>query len=132
MLEIRGLRRDYDGRTVVSVPSWDVERGAASLVLGPSGSGKTTLLNAIAALTLAEVVTLLVAGAILGLAFGHGAAHALGLWLAGAGSWPLTGLARVPGETVLAAAVLAAGALTCLIPAVQAYSSDPASLLAKR
>ena len=37
MLEIRGLRHDYDGRTVLSVPSWDVARGDSSLVLGPSG-----------------------------------------------------------------------------------------------
>jgi putative ABC transport system ATP-binding protein len=51
MLEIRGLRHDYAGRTVLSVPSWDVAQGDASLVLGPSGSGKTTLLNVIAGLT---------------------------------------------------------------------------------
>ena len=50
MLEIRGLRHQYDGRTVLSVPEWDVPRGEASLVLGPSGSGKSTLLNAIAGL----------------------------------------------------------------------------------
>jgi len=86
----------------------------------------------LAALTLVEGVTLLVAGVILGLALGHGAAHALGLWLAGAGSWPLTGLVWVDGEAALVATVLATGALTCLVPAVQAYSSDPASLLAKR
>ena len=50
MLEIRGLRHAYGGRTVVDVPSWDVARGDASLVLGPSGSGKSTLLAAIAGL----------------------------------------------------------------------------------
>ncbi len=86
----------------------------------------------LAALTLAEGVTLLLAGVILGLALGHGAAHALGLWLAEAGSWPLTGLTWVAGEAILVGAVLAAGTLTCLVPAVQAYFSDPASLLAKR
>ncbi len=86
----------------------------------------------LAALTLAEGVTLLVTGVILGLALGHGAAHALGLRLAGAGSWPITGLTWAPGEAVLAVAVLAIGALTCLVPAIQAYFSDPASLLAKR
>jgi putative ABC transport system permease protein len=86
----------------------------------------------LAALTLAEGVTLLVTGAILGLALGHGAVHALGLWLAATGSWPLTGLAWVAGEAVLAGAVLGIGALTCLVPALQAYASDPASLLAKR
>jgi putative ABC transport system permease protein len=72
------------------------------------------------------------AGAILGLALGHGAAHALGLWLAASGSWPLTGLAWVAGEAYLVLAVLGIGALTCLVPALQAYASDPASLLAKR
>jgi putative ABC transport system permease protein len=86
----------------------------------------------LAALTLAEGVTLLMAGAILGLALGHGAAHALGLWLAASGSWSLTGLAWVAGEAYLVLAVLGIGALTCLVPALQAYASDPASLLAKR
>jgi hypothetical protein len=73
-----------------------------------------------------------VAGVILGSALGHGATHVLGLWLASSGSWPLTGLAWVAGEAVLAATVLALGAVTCLIPAAQAYLSDPASLLSKR
>ena len=86
----------------------------------------------LAALTLAEGVTLLVAGVILGLALGHGAAHALGIWLSHAGSWPLTGLAWAPGEGLLVASVLGAGAFTCLVPALQAYASDPAALLAKR
>ncbi len=86
----------------------------------------------LAALTLAEGVTLLIAGVILGLALGHGATHVLGLWLAQSGSWPLTGLAWVPGEASVVAAVFGVGAVTCLVPAVQAYLSDPASLLAKR
>jgi len=86
----------------------------------------------LAALTLAEGVTLLLTGVILGLAFGHGAAHAFGLWLAQSGSWPLSGLAWAPGEAVLVAVVFAGGIATCLVPAVQAYLSDPASLLAKR
>jgi putative ABC transport system permease protein len=85
----------------------------------------------LAALTLAEGVTLLLAGVILGFALGHGAAHALGSWLAETASWPVTGLAWAPGERMLAVAVLAFGALTCLFPAWQAYSSDPASLLAR-
>src|SRR5689334_5157136 len=44
MLEIRELRHDYEGRTVLAVPAWDVADGEACLVLGPSGSGKSTLL----------------------------------------------------------------------------------------
>lgn len=62
MLEIRGLRHDYDGRTVLSVPSWDVAQGDSSLVLGPSGSGKTTLLNVIAGLATPTAGTVRVAG----------------------------------------------------------------------
>ena len=88
--------------------------------------------SSLAMLTLAEGVTLLVAGVILGSALGHGATHALGLWLAGSGSWPLTGWMWLPEEALLAAGVVVIGALTCLMPAVQAYFSDPASLLAKR
>jgi putative ABC transport system permease protein len=84
------------------------------------------------ALTLAEGVTLLVAGVILGLTLGHGATHALGLWLAQSGSWPLTGLAWAGREAVLIAAVFGAGLATCFVPAFQAYVSDPASILAKR
>lgn len=87
---------------------------------------------ALAGLVLAEGVTLLGAGVILGLALGHGAAHALGAWLAASGSFALTGLAWAPGEAMLVGGVAAAGIATCLVPAVQAYLSDPATLLAKR
>jgi putative ABC transport system ATP-binding protein len=62
MLEIRGLRHDYAGRTVLAVPAWDVAQGDASLVLGPSGSGKTTLLNVISGLTTPTAGTVRVAG----------------------------------------------------------------------
>lgn len=61
---------------------------------------------------LAEGVTLLLAGAILGFAPGHGATLAPGLWLV--------------------AIFLAIGAFMRLVPAAQARFSDPASLLAKR
>ena len=50
MLEIRGLRHEYAGRTVLSVPSWKVAQGERALVSGPSGSGKSTLLAIIAGL----------------------------------------------------------------------------------
>jgi putative ABC transport system ATP-binding protein len=62
MLEIRNLRHEYAGRTVLDVPSWDVGKGESSLVLGPSGSGKTTLLNVIAGLATPTAGTLRVAG----------------------------------------------------------------------
>jgi putative ABC transport system ATP-binding protein len=62
MLEIRSLRHDYAGRTVLDVPAWDVGKGESSLVLGPSGSGKTTLLNVIAGLATPTAGSVRVAG----------------------------------------------------------------------
>ena len=50
MLEIRGLRHEYGGRTVLAVPQWSVPQGETSLVIGPSGSGKSTLIGVIAGL----------------------------------------------------------------------------------
>jgi putative ABC transport system ATP-binding protein len=50
MLEIRNLRHQYAGRTVLSVPEWSVPKGEASLIIGPSGSGKSTLIAIIAGL----------------------------------------------------------------------------------
>jgi putative ABC transport system permease protein len=81
------------------------------------------------ALLAAEGVTLVVAGAILGLALGHAATEALGNWIARTNPWSITGLAWDPAEAWVVLAVLAAGALTCLLPAIQAYRRDPAMLL---
>ena len=53
MLEIRDLRHEYAGRTVLQVAQWSVAKGEASLVIGPSGSGKSTLLGIIAGLVTA-------------------------------------------------------------------------------
>jgi putative ABC transport system ATP-binding protein len=62
MLEIRDLRHEYNGRTVLSVPEWSVPRGEASLVLGPSGSGKSTLIAAISGLVTPTAGSVRVAG----------------------------------------------------------------------
>jgi putative ABC transport system ATP-binding protein len=50
VLEILGLRHEYAGRTVLSVPQWSVAKGEAAIVIGPSGSGKSTLVGIIAGL----------------------------------------------------------------------------------
>ena len=89
------------------------------------GARPATLL----ALTACEGMTLVVTGVILGLALGHGAAEALGRWIARSNAWSVTGFTWVPQEAWLALAVLAAGAATCLLPAIQAYRRDPALLL---
>jgi len=81
------------------------------------------------ALIAAEGMTLVGAGAILGLALGHAAAEAMGRWLAVSQSWSVTGFAWEPTEGILLALIVAIGAATCAIPAIQAYFRDPATVL---
>lgn len=45
MLEIRDVRKQFDGNTVLDGISLDVEKSDVVAILGPSGSGKTTLLR---------------------------------------------------------------------------------------
>lgn len=101
------------------------ERRYDLALLRTLGARPATLFTLLAA----EGVTLVIAGVILGLALGHGAAEALGRWIARSNSWSITGFAWVPQEGWVALAVLAGGMATCLLPAIQAYRRDPAILL---
>jgi molybdopterin-binding protein len=43
VLQVRGLRKSYEHRTVVDVETLSLNRGEVMAVLGPNGSGKSTL-----------------------------------------------------------------------------------------
>ena len=88
--------------------------------------------SALVSLVAAEGMTLVVAGAILGLILGHGAAQAFGSLLAGPERWPVTGWAWESGEAWLLLGAMLLGAVTCLLPAYLAYRRDPAALLLRR
>lgn len=45
MLELRAVRHRYEGRTVLDLERFTVERGATVTIVGPNGSGKSTLLR---------------------------------------------------------------------------------------
>jgi putative ABC transport system ATP-binding protein len=45
LVETRGLSHARDGRTVMQIGDWQLQRRAHALLLGPSGSGKTTFIN---------------------------------------------------------------------------------------
>ena len=47
MLEVRNVRKVYDGRAVVNDVSFDVQSGEIFALLGPNGAGKTTLIRMI-------------------------------------------------------------------------------------
>jgi len=48
VLELRNLKKDYDGRIVLDVERLTLEAGDVVALLGPNGSGKTTLLEIMA------------------------------------------------------------------------------------
>ena len=45
MLELRGVRQRYEGRTVLELDRFTVARGSIVAIVGPNGSGKSTLLR---------------------------------------------------------------------------------------
>ena len=47
MLEVRALRRSFDGFMAVAGVSLTVPQGSISAIIGPNGAGKTTLFNLI-------------------------------------------------------------------------------------
>lgn len=54
MLEIRNLKKSYDGNIILQDINLNIEEGEIVSILGPSGCGKTTLLNLILGLTDAD------------------------------------------------------------------------------
>lgn len=54
MLEIRNLKKSYDGNTILHDINLNIGEGEIVSILGPSGCGKTTLLNLILGLTDAD------------------------------------------------------------------------------
>jgi putative ABC transport system permease protein len=81
-------------------------------------------------LLLTEGIVLAVAGALLGLAFGHVFASALGAWLQTQQQHPVTGLEWRPEELWLPVVALAVGLLAALVPAWRAYRTDVSRTLA--
>jgi cystine transport system ATP-binding protein/L-cystine transport system ATP-binding protein len=62
MLEIRDVKKQFDGHTVLNGISLDVEKGDVTAILGPSGSGKTTFLRCLNFLERADSGTLVFDG----------------------------------------------------------------------
>lgn len=81
---------------------------------------------------LIEGSLLAAAGTLLGLVLGHAVAEALAWWLTEARAMGLTGLQLVPAELYLAAFAMGIGLLAAAIPAIQAYRTDIARVLAAR
>ena len=62
IIDVRGLRKVYGGRTVVDGVSFTIEEGEIFGILGPNGAGKTTTVECIGGLRVADGGTISVAG----------------------------------------------------------------------
>jgi cystine transport system ATP-binding protein/L-cystine transport system ATP-binding protein len=62
MLEIRDVKKTFDGHTVLEGIDLDVEKGDVTAILGPSGSGKTTFLRCLNFLERADSGTMVFDG----------------------------------------------------------------------
>jgi putative ABC transport system permease protein len=82
-------------------------------------------------LLLTEGIVLAVAGALLGLAFGHVFASALGAWLQTQQQYPVTGLQWRQEELWLPVVALGVGLVAALLPAWRAYRTDVSRTLAR-
>ena len=58
MLEVRDVKKSFDGHSVLDGISLDVNKGDVTAILGPSGSGKTTFLRCLNFLERADSGTL--------------------------------------------------------------------------
>ena len=104
------------------------ERRTDLAVMRTLGAGRGRIL----AQVLLEGVLLAGAGALLGLALGHAAVAALAAATAGTRTpLPVSAGAFDPAELWIVLGVVALGALAALVPALQAYRTDPARTLAR-
>ena len=62
MLDIRNVKKSFDGHTVLDGIDLDVNKGDVTAILGPSGSGKTTFLRCLNFLERADSGTLVFDG----------------------------------------------------------------------
>jgi putative ABC transport system permease protein len=104
------------------------ERSYDLAVMRSLGASPGKLLVAI----LIEGLILACAGVALGLLLGHVLTEVLGNWLHAAQRVYITGWTVVPGELALILAALVVGLVSALLPAVLAYRTDIAEVLARR
>jgi putative ABC transport system permease protein len=83
------------------------------------------------ALVLLQGVLLAGLGALIGIALGHLAAQALGMWFNITQQMAFTGLTWVQEELWLIAVAIGVGIIAAIMPAIRAYRTDIASTLAK-
>jgi len=103
------------------------ERSYDLAVMRSLGASRGKLLAAI----LIEGLILALGGVVLGLVLGHALTHLLGNWLHASQRVFITGLTVVPGELALVLAALMVGLLSALLPAILAYRTDIAAVLAR-
>ena len=83
------------------------------------------------AIVLLEALLLALLGALLGLALGHGAAEAVGAWMAANRQPAISGALFLPQELWLVALAAGTGLVAAAVPSWSAYRTDVAAVLAQ-
>lgn len=83
------------------------------------------------AIVLLEALLLALVGALLGIALGHGAAEAVGAWMAANRQPAISGALFLPQELWLVALAAGTGLLAAAVPSWSAYRTDVAAVLAQ-
>ena len=103
------------------------ERRYDLAIMRTLGASRRTLLWHV----LLEGMLLALMGTALGLLLGHGATEGLGVWIRQAQQMEISGLTVVLAEAWLIVLALGVGAVSALLPAIQAYRTDIARVLAE-
>lgn len=78
-----------------------------------------------------EGVLVALAGTLLGLGLGHAAVEGIGMMMAEAQQFDITGRVFIPGESRILLLAIVVGVAAALIPAIRAYGTDIAHTLSK-
>ena len=61
-MKIRGVKKQYHGKTVVDSVSFEIQKGKVTALIGPNGAGKTTAIKIMTGLLQAEEGSVLING----------------------------------------------------------------------
>jgi putative ABC transport system permease protein len=103
------------------------ERKYDLAIMRTLGASRTRLFTHI----ILEGVIIALLGSVLGMLLGHAAIEGIGIWMAQAQQFTISGYVIAPGELYLIILAVAVGIVAAFIPAIQAYRTEISHTLSK-